>query len=159
VFQAIEDPMMQARVRWAHGRVAAACGRIDLAVEHYEAARAAFARLEQRAWVTHCLAARAGLALERGDLASAAADVQTIDAALREGAPNESVDAAIYAGWICARVGAALGDSRAAAQLQALRDSLTARAQRLRDPVLRRSLLEDVPLHRRIMAGALAITS
>ena len=64
------------------------------------------------------------------------------------------MDAAIYAGWICYRVWAALGDRRAPVQLQALRDGLAARAQRLSDPVLRRSLLEDVPLHRRIMGGS-----
>ena len=154
VFLAIEDPVMQSRVRWARGRVAAERGHADEAAQHYEAARAGFERMGQRAWLTQCLAARAGLALRRGDLTSAAADVQTIDTALAEGAPSETVDAAIYAGWICYRVWAALGDRRAPAQLQALRDGLAARAQRLSDPVLRRSLLEDVPLHRRIMGGS-----
>jgi hypothetical protein len=81
--------------------------------------------------------------------------VQTIETALVEGAPAEAAEVGVYAGWICYRVWAALGDRRAPVQLQALRDGLAARAQRLGDPVLRRSLLQDVPLHRRIMGGPL----
>ncbi|HRD98511.1 MAG TPA: hypothetical protein PLA97_19180, partial [Rubrivivax sp.] len=155
VFLAIEDPAMQSRVHWARGRVAARRDHLEEAAMHYEAARAGFERMGQRAWVMQCLAARAGLALRRGDLTSAAADVQTIDAALVEGAPAVAAEVGVYAGWICYRVRAALGDRRAPVQLQALRDGLAARAQRLGDPVLRRSLLQDVPLHRRIMGGLL----
>jgi tetratricopeptide (TPR) repeat protein len=152
-FRAIDDPAMLARALWLRGRIAAANGQHDAAAQHFETARAGFERLGQRAWVMQCVAARARLALRRGDLESAAADAQTLSAALFDTAPTSGVSDLIYPGWVCHRVWAALGDSRAAAQLQALRDALAAQAQGLTDPELRRSLLQDVPLHRRILAG------
>jgi hypothetical protein len=92
----------------------------------------------------------AATSLVQGDLALAVTQVEEILTYLTHHRPDE-LDEPFKVYLICYRVLQAAHDPRAATILETACDLLHAQADRLPDPALRRTFLENVPEHRALV--------
>lgn len=148
--QACRDLLGQANAWLVLGHARSGAGQWAEAAEAYEQSLAVWRVL---GWLNPPVEARAGLAgvaLERGDLERALAQVEAILAHLYE----HSLDGALEPFRVylsCCRVLEARGDPRAREVQVAAQRLLQERAGRIEPEELRRSFLQDVPVHRRIL--------
>ena len=133
-------------------------GEAELALGHHEAAAEAFQRAETVARATDvgghhdAMAGLARVALAREDMATA---LELVERLLVARTSPEGIEGA-YARLVlftCQRVLAHAGDSRAVELLESVHAELQARAATITDAALRRSFLDNVPLHREIVAA------
>jgi len=129
-------------------------GDAELALGHHDAAAEAFERAEVAARALGAgepgaLAGRARVAMAMGDLAAALELAENLMAALDrlDGGERRQVL------FTCHQVLARTGDSRAPQLLVRVYDELQARAATITDADLRRSFLNNVPLHREIVSA------
>ncbi len=132
-------------------------GDAELALGQHQAAAEAFERAESAARALGvgehgAMAGRARVALARGDLATALELVETLLAATArlDGAEGAEARQVLFT---CHQVLARAGDPRAPELLLRVYDELQARAATIADAALRRSFLDNVPLHREIVAA------
>ncbi len=134
------------------------------ALGQYETAAAAYAQVwalrQELAQPDLAIAATAGLAqiaLDQGQLEQALNHVESILAFLEADSLQSDEDAVtIY--LVCYHVLARAHDSRARAVLLQAEQILQERAERIEDLALRRAFLENIPVHRALLA-ALGVTS
>ncbi len=107
-----------------------------------------------------CMETRAGLArlyLAQGKLALALQQVEEILAYLQNNSLN-GTDEPFRIYWTCCEVLKKAGDVRRGPLLNQARQLLLQQADRMQDPALRRSFLENVTIHARLLAMAQAAT-
>jgi predicted ATPase/DNA-binding SARP family transcriptional activator/Tfp pilus assembly protein PilF len=92
------------------------------------------------------------LTWQRGRPAEALIELAPVLAALQTTTFLEGAEDPYHVYWICYEVLQANADARAAACLATAQKQLLDQANRIPDPVLRRSFLENVPTHRRVAA-------
>ncbi|PDV97176.1 ATP-binding protein [Candidatus Chloroploca asiatica] len=133
-------------------------GHIALAQQNANAALDAYREALELRLALHqparAMQARAGLALAAlliGDRTAARSEVEALLGHLNDSALHSSEDLLRIFG-ACWRVLTALEDPRADGVMQQARTILAQRAAMITDPVLRRSYLEDVEVHRLIAA-------
>lgn len=97
--------------------------------------------------------ARPLLDLNDGRLPSAVAAAERIEADLAAGLSLASTEDALMPHMSCHRIRAAAGDARAAAVLATAHTALQAMAARVGDDELMTCVLENIPLHREIVAA------
>jgi tetratricopeptide (TPR) repeat protein len=139
----------EASVYLGHARLAQ--GDLDAAASAY---RRAVQLNQEGKRLSRVMEGRAGLArvaLARGDLATAAAEVEAILRQMGEGGSDGVLELSLVY-LTCYRVLAALADSRAAAVLEAGYRELRTRAERIQDAGTRRRFLEEIPAHRQLAA-------
>ena len=90
------------------------------------------------------------LTWQRGRPAEALVALAPVLDALETAASLEGAEDPYQVSWICYEVLRANADGRAASCLETAKRRLLDEANRIPDPVLRRSFLENVPTHRRI---------
>ncbi|HQR12477.1 MAG TPA: adenylate/guanylate cyclase domain-containing protein [Casimicrobiaceae bacterium] len=133
-------------------------GDAELAMDHHEAAAEAFERADSVARATgidghhDAMAGLARVAMARGDLPAAR---RLVDSLLAASASPRGLDGAYVRQvlFTCQRVLAQSRDSRAPELLDSVHAELQARAATITDPNLRRSFLDNVPLHRDIVSA------
>ncbi len=132
------------------GHAQLAAGELEPAQAHFVQALAIWQTLESSPYTLHAQAGLAELAQRRGAAHQALPHVQAIlDYASAH--PSQASDPAALAAYLtCYRVLRALNDPRAAAVLRNACAHLRERADKLGDPELRRSFLENVRAHREL---------
>lgn len=135
-------------------------GKIHAALEQFEAAEKAFRQaLLLRETIPHAgrllelHAELAHLAWQRGALPQAMAEITPVLAALETSATLEGAEEPYQVYWICTNILRAAGDARAEMLLQRAGKQLLAQAAHISDPVWRQTFLENVPVHRWILAA------
>jgi len=135
-------------------------GHAELALGHHAAARDAFAHMRDAAaaihsaWQLDAVAGLAQVALAQADQASALLELRPI---LSHVAANGTLDGTVKPRLIeltCHNVLAEANDPRACAWLKRADDALRAQANTIADPALRRSFLDNVPYHRKIVQAS-----
>ena len=137
--------VLRARIEAAAGDTGAAEARLERAAAVFESIRAAPFACEVRAEL-------ALLHLCTGRLAEAQATAERIAAELEAGLSTASIDQPLKPRWACYRVWRAAGDARAGAGIDAVHAALQAEAAHLDEGEMRRGFMENVPLHRAIVA-------
>ena len=135
------------------GHALTGLGRLAEARPAYEASLALRRELGERVWIADTLAGLARLALLEGDLPAALAHVEDI-LALTKTETLAGADEPMRAYLTCVQVLRAAGDPRQRAVLAAAHELLLQQAARIGDDQVRRSFLENVPVHREILAEA-----
>jgi tetratricopeptide (TPR) repeat protein len=133
-------------------------GEAELALGHHDAAAETFERAESVARATDvggyhdAMAGLARVALAKEDMATA---LELVERLLVASTSPEGIEGA-YARLVlftCQQVLAHAGDSRAVELLESVHAELQTRAATISDDSLRRSFLDNVPLHREIVAA------
>jgi tetratricopeptide (TPR) repeat protein len=144
--------------RYAEATALTIFGHILLALAHYETAQENYTealalrrQLGQRSLVQQPLAGLARVALEQGNLPQALSYVEELLAFFAAGQePDRTVDP--FSTFLtCYDVLAAAADPRAGSFLQSSYEALQARANQFTDAAVRRSFLENVPVHRALV--------
>ena len=137
--------MLRARIQAAAGDTVAAEARLGAAAAVFESIHAVPFACEVRAEL-------ALLHLGLGRLAEAQAGAERIAAELDAGLSTGSINEPLKPRWACHRVWRAAGDARAGAAIDEAHAALQGEAAHLEDGEMRRGFLENVPLHRAIVA-------
>ena len=128
------------------GRALRGTGRWDDALEHFRKARGLYQTAGQAGRALECQIELAGVLLERGDPQRAVAEINEVLPLLRSGAAA-SMEEPLEAYWICYQALRAANDGRAVRVLEVAYQILQEQAGRILDQKLRRTFLENVPLH------------
>jgi len=128
-----------------HGELG--CGLADQAAASFAESRAILEALGLPHLALETVAGQARLALAAGDLSTALDHVSLILQRLDDGASLAGTDEPMRIRLVCAEVLLAAADNRASAVLDSAHHDLAARAQRIADPLLRQSFLDQVPWH------------
>lgn len=134
-----------------HGHVLAALDCLDEAREAYRQTIALHEQLRRPVLVAVPLAGLARIALQQGDAALALRHVEAILPQL-EALPLEGPVEPFRVYLTCYCALAANGDPRAPGLHARARERLFAQAEKITDPALRRSFMENVPAHRELAA-------
>jgi class 3 adenylate cyclase/tetratricopeptide (TPR) repeat protein len=126
---------------------------LDQAAAAYQQALDIRHGLGQPHMATESLAGLARVALARGEVAQAAAHVETILAHLRHGGTVDGTDEPLRIYLTVYQALAAAQDTRAQKMLELAHDQLQEQAARLTDEAARRMFREQVPYHHEIMAA------
>ncbi|RIK39407.1 MAG: hypothetical protein DCC55_18250 [Chloroflexi bacterium] len=138
------------------GRAALILGRLEEATVAYEQALAIRTELQQPTQRMEALAGLADVALAQGDPARALSHIEPILAHLETGSLEGVLDPIeIY--LTVYETLRANGDERATPLLATAHDLLQQRASQIGDDALRRSFLENVPSHRRLVEAFAAV--
>ena len=137
--------VLRARIEAAAGDAVAAEARLGRAAALFETIDSAPFACEVRAEL-------ALLHLGTGRLAEAKTVAERIAAELDAGLSTGSIDEPLKPRWACHRVWRAAGDARAGAAIEEAYAALRTEAAHLHEGEMRRGFLEDVPLHRAIVA-------
>ena len=137
--------MLRARIEAAAGDTFAAEARLGQAAAVFESIDAAPLACKVRAEL-------ALLHLGTGRLTEAQAGAARIAAELDAGLSTGSISEPLKPRWAFHRVWRAAGDARAGATIDAAHAALQAEAAHLDEGEMRRGFLENVPLHRAIVA-------
>ena len=148
-----ESRNAQARCLHLRACVEAAAGHGSAAEALFRRAAAMFESLAAPAFVCQVSADLALLHLAEGRLAEAQQWVEKIAAALATGLSLATTDDVLRPRLACHRVWAAAGDARAAEAIDTARAELQALVAKAGDEDARLSILENVPLHREIVAA------
>jgi adenylate cyclase len=133
------------------GQALALLGRLDEAAEHLQQAVAVRAKLGQPGLLMESRAGLARVALDRGDLSTAMALVESILAYLDAGHNLSDAETPCLTFYTCSRVLRAADDARASALLDRSYEWLSERSQRLPDADTRRLFWQEVAWHRGIL--------
>jgi class 3 adenylate cyclase/tetratricopeptide (TPR) repeat protein len=138
------------------GQCELALGHAARAAELLAEARGRFEARKLRALALEATASLAQARLAGGDITAAAALVEQILAALDQGASLDGCEEPMRVHLACWQVLQAAGDARAPARLQAAREHLLARAERVANAAQRESYLQAVPHHRALLQAPAA---
>ena len=160
LLSAAEAKALGCESREAEGRCLLLRGRIEAATGSAAAAKALFDRalavleaIDSQGFACVARAEQALLHLSQGRLAEAIAGAERIAADLKAGLSLAATDDALAPRLSCHRIWAAAGDARAQPAIDAAYAELQARAARADDEDMRTSILENIPLHRQIVAA------
>ncbi|MEO8133767.1 MAG: hypothetical protein ABI831_07315, partial [Betaproteobacteria bacterium] len=148
-----ENPDIQARCLLLRGRMMAAAGNAAAALAAFEQASSVVEEIEAVGFACQVRASIADLHLRQGRLTTALELTERVATDLVGGLPMSSTDEPLFPRLLCYRVWAAAGDPRAASALETVHGELQALAARAGDEDTRVSILENVPLHREIVAA------
>jgi predicted ATPase/DNA-binding SARP family transcriptional activator/Tfp pilus assembly protein PilF len=145
-----DDPSNRANAYTYRGQIHATLAEWDEAECWYRQALAIRQEVLHPGRLLELVAELAYLTWQRGQPAQALSELATVLAALQDAAFLEGAEDPYQVYWICYEILRANADVRAASCLTTARQRLLAQADRIPDPLLRRSFLENVPSHRRI---------
>ena len=148
-----ENRDVQGRCMLLRGRLTAAAGDATAAQAAYEQAGAVFEAIAAAPFVCLVRSHLAGLLLAEGRLAQALQLTERIAEDLAAGLSMSATDEPPRAHLLCHRAWAAVGDPRAAQAIATAHADLLALAARAGDEATRRSILENVSLHREVVAA------
>ncbi len=131
------------------GRAQRGLRRWEDAQDNLRQARALFQNAGQAGRALECQIELAGVLLERGEAARAVAEINEVLPLLRSGAAA-SMEEPLQAYWTCYQALRAVNDGRAVRVLEVAYQVLQERAGRIQDQKLRRTFLENMPIHRAI---------
>jgi len=138
--------LLRAQLEVATGSPSAARARFEGALSIFEA-------IDAQGFACLARAELALLDLNDGRLPSAVAAAERIEADLAAGLSLASTEEGLTPHMICHRIWAAAGDARAPSALATAHTALQAMAARVGDDELRTCVLENIPLHRDIVAA------
>ena len=138
--------LLRAQLETATGSPSAARARFEGALSIFEA-------IDAQGFACLARAELALLDLNDGRLPSAVAAAERIEADLAAGLSLASTEEGLTPHMICHRIWAAAGDARAPSALATAHTALQAMAARVGDDELRTCVLENIPLHRDIVAA------
>jgi predicted ATPase/class 3 adenylate cyclase len=144
-----ENPFSEARCMLLRGRIEAAAGNPTTALTQFESALAVAKGIDVRT-VLDLRARIAEIHLRAGRLTRALELTEELAQELDATKLTRLGGEFLYSSLVCHRVWAAADDPRAAHALKMAHDGLHALAERAGDEDTRRSILENVPLHREI---------
>ena len=147
-----ENREHEGRAMMLRARIEAAAGDAITAEARLERAAAVFELIDAAPFACEVRAELALLHLGTGRLADARAGAERVAAELDAGLSTASIDEPLKPRWACHRVWRAAGDARAGAAIDAAHAALQAEAAHLDEGEMRRGFLENVPLHRAIVA-------
>ena len=128
-------------------------GRLGKANQSYQAALEIRRSIEQPTLACEPLAGLARLAQASGDLQAAQVHMRAILAHLDAGGTLEGTDEPLRVYWTCCQVLQAINDPRGNAILELAYAELMERAGKIKAESARRSFLENVQVHREILAA------
>jgi MalT-like TPR region len=149
-----DDPWAEAAAWRVAAHAELALGQGAEAAQAFARSRELFDGLQLGHLAVEAIAGQALRAWQRGALAEAVAQVDTILDRQAAGAGLGGTDEPLRIGLICWQVLSAAGDSRADAVLQQTHAELQRRAACIADPRWRSSYLWQVPYHRQLMQAA-----
>jgi tetratricopeptide (TPR) repeat protein len=135
------------------GKTYTALGQFDAAQDWYQRARAIRSEVPHAGRVLELHAELAALTLRRGDPVKALVEIAPVLQALQTDDALEGAEEPYRVYWICYQILCANTDPRAPAILAQAREKLLDQANRIPEPELRRSFLENILTHHRIMQG------
>lgn len=135
------------------GKIYVELGQFDDAETWYQKARAIRSGVPHAGRLLELDAELAALIWQRGDSVQALVEIAPILESLRADDALEGAEEPYRVYWLCYQVLHANTDPRATAILARAREQLLDRAAHIPDSELRRSFLENILTHRRIMAG------
>jgi len=133
------------------GHIHAMSGDATAARAAFDAALADFEAHDEAPLACQARARLADWHLAHGEHTQAAALADCIEADLAAGLSLKGIDDVLWPRLACWRVRHTMADARAAALLDALHTELMAEVQALEDEADRRSVLENIEVHRQIM--------
>jgi hypothetical protein len=148
-----EMPDVTARCMLLRGRMMGGAGNLGAALSVFEQALSIFEAVEATGFATAARAHMAEIHMRQGQMTQALALTEPIDTAVAAGLSIASTDDPLFPRLVCYRVWAAAGDSRASSALEAMHADLDALAARSGDDDRRVSILQNVPVHREIIAA------
>ena len=154
-----ESPDIAGRCMLLRGCMAAAAGDAERAQAAFEQASAVFEKVDAVGFICQVRARSAELHLAQGRLAQAVALTERVATDLAAGMALSVTDEPLFPRLLCHRVWARRSDPRAAQAIATVHAELQALAARAGDDETRRSILEDVHLHREIVAAWAAAKS
>ena len=135
------------------GKIYVELGQFDDAETWYQKARAIRSGVPHAGRLLELDAELAALIWQRGDSVQALVEIAPILESLQADDALEGAEEPYRVYWLCYQVLHANTDPRATAILARAREQLLDRAAHIPDSELRRSFLENILTHRRIMAG------
>ena len=143
----------QARCQLLRGQLLAVAGEHDAAQTAFDCALALFESQRAESFVCQVRANLALLHLAAGRLPQAQALAEQIAAEIADGLSLAATEDPQYPHLACHRIWAASGDPRAAEAIDTAHNALQVFAARVVPEDLRASILNNVPLHREIVAA------
>ncbi len=131
------------------GRALRGTRRWEEALEHIHQAHGMYQAAGQAGRALECQIELAGVFLERDDPLRAVTEINEVLPLLRSGAAA-SMEEPLEAYWTCYQALRATNDGRAVRVLEVAYQILQERAGRIQDQKLRRTFLENVPIHKSI---------
>lgn len=151
--QRSEDAPNLANASTYLGKTYTALGQFDAAEDWYQKARAIRREVPHAGRVLELNAELAALTLRRGDPVKALVEIAPVLQALQTDDALEGAEEPYHVYWVCYQILCANADPRAPVILAQARTRLLNQAERIPEPELRRSFLENILTHRRIMEG------
>ncbi len=133
------------------GKTYTALGQFDAAEDWYQKARAIRSEVPHAGRVLELNAELAALTLRRGDPVKALMEIAPVLQALQTDDALEGAEEPYHVYWVCYQILSANADPRAPVILAQARERLLNQTERIPEPELRRSFLENILTHRRIM--------
>ncbi len=150
IVHALDDPTVQAHTLTCLGHAQQGLERWDQAANFYQQALELWREMDLAHFVASSLADLARVHLARGDLPQAQANVaEILDNLEPHGLQGTLEPFRIY--WVCYQTLQASQDPRAQAVLRSAQSLLQDWASKIDDEELRRSFLENVPVHQKIL--------
>jgi tetratricopeptide (TPR) repeat protein len=146
----VDDP---AKCLLSIGRVQISLGRLSEAAKSFQRAKDSLRESEQPFLVLKTIVGFADVALAQGDLQQAQDHAEEILVYLKENLPDGSFRDPFRVYLTCYQVLQACNDPRAAAILTKAHDVLQEQAKKIDDDQSRRSFLENITIHREIVAA------
>ncbi|MBN1922456.1 MAG: tetratricopeptide repeat protein [Anaerolineae bacterium] len=153
ISQRSDDVFTLANASTYLGKIYAELGQYDDAETWYQKARAIRSGAPHAGRLLELDAELTALIWQRGDPVRALAEIAPVLEALQTDNALEGAEEPYHVYWICYQILMANADQRAAAILARAREQLLEQAERIPEPELRHSFLENILTHRRIMEG------